>query len=55
MINLVETKYANLKPEQLQELKLLEEKLEVTLLAYEYFGIEGEPPQGNNSNIINPS
>lgn len=49
------TKFANLAPEQIKELKALEEKLEVTLLAYEHFATEGQTPYGNNSDSVNPS
>lgn len=49
------TKFANLGDEQLKELKNLEEKLEVTLLAYDHFATEGQSQQENNSDLINPS
>lgn len=55
MSNLDKTKFANLSPEEINELKNLEEKLEVTLLAYDHFAIQEQPHQENNSNIINPS
>lgn len=55
MVYLEHTKIANLGPEQIQELKSLEEKLEVTLIAYDP-STSGHPiGQENNSNIINPS
>ncbi|WP_195891672.1 hypothetical protein [Bacillus ndiopicus] len=52
---MVKTKIANLEPEQLKEIKNLEEKLEVTLIAYDSITTEGQTPQGNNSDPINPS
>lgn len=55
MFHLIKTKIANLEPEQLKELKNLEEKLNVTLIAYEQFVAEKESYEGNNSNAINPS
>lgn len=55
MNDLENSKIANLGPEQLSELKSLEEKLEVTLIAYDP-SPSGHPiGQGNNSNVINPS
>ena len=55
MSNLEKTTFANLSPEEISELKNLEEKLEVTLLAYDHFAIQEQSHQENNSNIINPS
>ena len=55
MINLKKTKFANLGPDQINELKNLEEKLEVTLIAYDHFAPEEQPLQEDNSNSINPS
>ncbi|MER1985947.1 MAG: uroporphyrinogen-III decarboxylase [Solibacillus sp.] len=52
---MVKTKFANLEPEQLKELKNLEEKLEVTLLAYDHFATEEQSQQENSSDVINPS
>ncbi|WP_274310558.1 hypothetical protein [Solibacillus daqui] len=52
---MVKTKFANLGPEQLNELKSLEEKLGVTLLAYDHFATEEQSEEENNSNTINPS
>ncbi|MEC1177198.1 uroporphyrinogen-III decarboxylase [Metasolibacillus meyeri] len=54
MIDLVKTKFANLEPEQLSEIKNLEEKLDVTLIAYDLSEIEGQTQQGYNSDVINP-
>lgn len=55
MIHLDKLKFANLGPEQINELKNLEEKLEVTLIAYDHFVIEKQSLEGNNSDLINPS
>nr|WP_235616028.1 uroporphyrinogen-III decarboxylase [Metasolibacillus fluoroglycofenilyticus] len=55
MIDLVKTKFAALEPEQLNEIKHLEEKLEVTLIAYDLYETEGQTQQGNDSGVINPS
>ena len=52
---LEKTKFANLSPEEINEIKTLEDKLEVTLLAYDHFAIQEQSHQENNSNIINPS
>ncbi|MEK4425200.1 uroporphyrinogen-III decarboxylase [Solibacillus sp. FSL K6-1523] len=51
MIDLENNKIANLGPEQLKELKSLEEKLDVTLIAYD------PPSSGNHTgqDTINPS
>ncbi|MEG0386218.1 MAG: hypothetical protein RR565_11245 [Erysipelothrix sp.] len=49
------TKIANLGPEQIKELKSLEEKLEVTLIAYDPSSSGHLISQGNDSNTINPS
>jgi hypothetical protein len=51
----VNSKFANLLPEQIKEIELLEEKLEVTLLAYDLYTVEQHDPQDNNAAIINPS
>lgn len=52
---MVKTKFANLGPEQINEIKNLEEKLEVTLIAYDHFATQGRPQQDNNPTPINPS
>lgn len=52
---MVKTKFANLGPEQINEVKSLEEKLEVTLLAYDHFATEGPPQEDDNPTPINPS
>ena len=52
---MIKTKIANLEPEHLTELKNLEEKLEVTLIAYDHFGTEEQPHQENVTTPINPS
>ena len=51
----MKTKFSNLGPEQINEIKSLEEKLEVTLLAYDHFETEDQSQQENNSIPINPS
>lgn len=48
-------KFANLGSEQINEIKSLEEKLEVTLIAYDLFSTEGPPQEDNNPTPINPS
>lgn len=55
MIYLVKSKFAKLEPAQLEELIKLEEKLEVTLLAYDHFVTEEQSQESNNTNTINPS
>ena len=52
---MVKTKFANLVPDQINEIKNLEEKLEVTLLAYDHFETQGPPQEDNNPTPINPS
>ncbi|MEK4628731.1 MAG: hypothetical protein ABS944_14460 [Solibacillus sp.] len=49
------SKFAHLVPEQIKEIQQLEEKLEVTLLAYDIFSNENHGQQENNSDAINPS
>ncbi|WP_107837996.1 uroporphyrinogen-III decarboxylase [Metasolibacillus meyeri] len=51
---MVKTKFANLEPDQLSEIKNLEEKLDVTLIAYDLSETEGQTKQGYNSDVINP-
>ena len=50
-----ETKVAQLKHEQINEIKQLEEKLDVTLIAYDLSTTNGYTQQNNDSNPINPS
>ena len=50
-----ERKFADLSHEQIKEVIHLEEKLEVTLLAYDLYSHEGNLPQENDTPIINPS
>ena len=54
VIHMLKNKFASLEPEQLTELKNLEEKLEVTLIAYDHFATEQQPQQ-EHTTIINPS
>lgn len=55
MISLKEAKFAELSHEQIDEIQQLEQKLAVTLIAYELFAIGSHTNQGNNSDVINPS
>ena len=55
MIFLKEKKFADLNQEQINEVIQLEEKLQVTLLAYDHFINEGNISHENDPNIINPS
>ena len=55
MILLKETKFSELGHEQIDEIKQLEEKLGVTLIAYDNFPTESNTPYGNNPVVINPS
>ncbi|MGE7023762.1 hypothetical protein [Solibacillus cecembensis] len=48
-------KIANLRPEQLNELKSLEEKLEVTLIAYDPSSSGNHTGHDNRLNTRNPS
>lgn len=49
------TKFAELKNEQLDEIKRLEEKLDVTLIAYNLLAPEINTHNRNNNDVINPS
>ena len=49
----MEVKFAELNQEQIKEVKKLEEKLHVTLLAYDNFVLEGQ--NDHSPNVINPS
>ena len=55
VILLKETKFSELAHEQIDEIKQLEEKLGVTLIAYDNFPTESNTPYGNNPVVINPS
>ena len=55
MFLLNETKFSELGHEQIDEIKQLEEKLGVTLIAYDHFPTERNTPYGNNPVVINPS
>ena len=48
-----ESKYAQLEPEQLKELNLLEEKLEVTLIAYKNSKTNDFTNQNQDETTIN--
>ena len=48
-----EIKFAQLNQEQLKEVKKLEDKFHVTLLAYDNSVLEGQ--NGNSPDVINPS
>ena len=49
----MDIKFAELNQEQIKEVKKLEEKLNVTLLAYDHFILKGH--NDNSPDIINPS
>lgn len=55
MIFLEDTKFAELDQKQLAEIKQLEEKLDVTLIAYNLSTANNTPTNGNNPDVINPS
>ena len=48
MIILEETKFAELNHEQLKEIKSLEDKLDVTLIAYDSSVLESQNKMGNH-------
>ncbi len=50
-----ETKFAELNQDQLKEVKKLEDKLHVTLLAYDNSILDGQNQIGNSPDVINPS
>lgn len=50
MTLLEETKFAELNDEQLKEIKQLEEKLDLTLIAYDSSAIESQNVFGNTPN-----
>ena len=49
----MEIKFSELNQDQIKEVKKLEEKLHVTLLAYDHFVIEGH--HDNSPDVVNPS
>ena len=49
----MEVNFAELNQDQIKEVKKLEEKLHVTLLAYDNFVLEGQ--NSNSPDVINPS
>jgi hypothetical protein len=49
----MEIKFSELNQEQIKEIKKLEEKLHVTLLAYDNFVLEGH--NDNSPDVMNPS
>lgn len=55
MTFLKETQFAQLNQEQIKEIIQLEEKLQVTLLAYDHYLKTGNVPTENNTPTINPS
>ena len=52
---LKEAKIAQLDVEQLKEIKQLEEKLDITLIAYDISASGSQTEFGNSSDVINPS
>lgn len=50
-----QTKFAELNHEQLKEVKQLEEKLDVTLIAYDSSVLVNQNQFGNTPDSINPS
>ena len=55
MIFLENTKFAEMNHKQLAEIKQLEEKLDVILIAYNQSAANNTPTNGNNPDVINPS
>ncbi|WP_318245214.1 uroporphyrinogen-III decarboxylase [Solibacillus faecavium] len=55
MIFLEDAKFAELNNEKLSAIKQLEEKLDVTLIAYDITGSNSHIQNGNSPDVINPS